>query len=138
MVTKRNELNYMTTNETNQNQAQIQAQNEVELPPTLAELAEMSSNFIAAKNYNRGAKVSFTLDALEKMQKSEKYGNWQAIFQVTKDGEPKRFGMSGKIASTCVQQYKCHDYKDMIGKTLTLLVVKASSGMNTFEVVDLK
>ena len=109
-----------------------------EQPPSFYELAESSSGFISAKNYSKGSKVKFKITDFEKMQKSEKFGTWQAIYTVEKDGEIKKYGMPGKIAATLKQQYGMADYAEAIGKTLTLLVIKTSSGSHTFEVVDFK
>lgn len=122
----------------NYEQANMNESNEMEKQPTWEELAESSSNFISAKNYEKGKKVSFLIKTFDKMNLSEKYGTWQAVYVVIKDGEEKRYGMPGKIAKTLKDQYGVKEYKDVIGKTLTLLVVKATSGGNTFEVVDLK
>jgi hypothetical protein len=122
-------------NETNQPNLNTE---ETERPPTFGELAESSSGFISAKNYSKGQKVSFQFSEIDKMHKSEKYGNWQCVYIVSKDGEQKRYGMSGTIAKTLKDQYKVMDYKDVLGKTITFLVTKTSQGGNSFEVIDLK
>ena len=121
--------------QTRMNESELESE---ELDPSFDELADSASGFISAKNYSKGEKVKFKIVAFEKMQKGEKYGTWQAIYTVEKNGKRKSYGMPGKIAATLKQQYGVKDYAELIGKTLTLLVVKTSSGSHTFEVVDFK
>lgn len=109
--------------------------------PTMQELAQSASNFISAKNYDKGKKVSFKIEAYDRMQRSEKFGTWNALYDVRVVGheeEMKKYGLPGKIADALMKEYGIKDYPDLIGKVLTLLVVKASSGVHTFELVDCK
>ncbi len=121
-----------------ENQTELNKTEEALKPPTFDELAEQSSNFISAKNYDRGKKVVLQVGSLDSMSQSQKYGTWQAVYNVKKDGADKKYGMSGKIAKTLKDNYGVKDFADVVGHTLTLLVVKSTSGSNTFEVADFR
>ena len=127
--------------ENNNNAAAQQAAEgqEEERAPTFDELATSSTNFISAKNYDKGKKVTFTFGAVDQMQKSDTYGTWQCIYNVTMpNGEEKKYGMPGKVAKVLRDDYGVKGFADVFNKTITMLVVKTSSGAHTFEVVDLK
>lgn len=99
-------------------------------PRSFEDLGKTGGTFLSAKNYRENEKVKAKLVEFLKVENG-KYG-YQAIYSALvdskkDDGAELQLGIGPAIARQLHEDYNVKDFKDAVGKTLTLQVVRTTS-----------
>lgn len=132
-----NTQNNLNQNSTQPQQGQGSIPQEAYSAPTFDQLAQSSSQYISPKNYKEGQRLKMRTTAFNGMNFSEKFKTWSAEYKTRMDGQDRKISLNGKHIATLKNEYGITDFNQLVGKDLTLLVVKGTSNL-TFVIANVE
>jgi hypothetical protein len=108
---------------------------ENETPPTFDQMAELAGLYMSAKNYRANQRVKVHVTALDRQERSAKFGTWQVVYDIHDGQRGGKISLSAMLVKALRDEYGIKDFKDLIGRDMTLLVTQGTSSLQ-FAIAD--